>query len=191
MIKKCRACKEQFVVKYTSTQIVCSQSCAFEYAVAQRMVKYNAETRRRRKEFKAKNLPHQLELTKKAIQKYVVLRDRDLPCISCGTTKNVQYCGGHFKTAGGFPELALDEKNINKQCNRYCNMALSGNITGNKTSMGYTKGILARFGQDRLDYLERKHEAKHYKYDDYVAIRKKYTKKTRELQKIISALKDL
>jgi len=181
-MKKCRACKKEFEPRYSSTQVVCSQLCAFEYAVAQRKKKYDIETRRRKKEFAATDLPHQFQLTKKVIQKYVKLRDKDLPCISCGTTKNVQYCGGHFKPVGGFRELALDEKNINKQCNKYCNCHLSGNITGNKTSKGYTQGILDRFGQERLDYLNRKHKAKKYTFEHYVAIRKKYNKMIRDLQ---------
>lgn len=181
-MRKCKACKQPFTPKYSTTQITCSPCCAFEYAVLQRKKKYDLETRKRRKEFVKNDLAHQFKLTKKVLQKYAKLRDKGLPCISCGTTKNVQFCGGHFKTAGGYPELALDPKNINGQCNKNCNLALSGNISGNKTSKGYRQGIIERFGRKRLNYLERYHPPCKWTYEQLVAIRKEYNEKIRELQ---------
>jgi Bacteriophage Lambda NinG protein len=82
------------------------------------------------------------------VNAYVRERDRDLPCISCGATAAKQWHAGHFLTTGAHPGLIrFHPWNINRQCSQ-CNDYLSGNL------LNYRKGIIARFGQERLDWLE-------------------------------------
>ena len=201
--KKCKQCKDWFIPTRT-LQMTCDMICAIDYSRAQAKKKLadkeaqeakkqrakKREYAKQKREYKDNNYSHQFTLTKKVIQKWVnTIRDAGLPCISCGTTNDVQYCGGHYKTAGGHPELALDTKNISRQCNQYCNMNLSGNISGNKTSHGYTEGILRRYGQERLDYLESYHPPKNYSCAELKAIRAFYSKLIRENNKDDSGLK--
>ena len=61
------------------------------------------------------------------VNRYVRLRDKDLPCISCGRFHNGQYHAGHYRTVGSAPELRFELSNIHKQC-APCNNHLSGNI---------------------------------------------------------------
>jgi hypothetical protein len=60
--------------------------------------------------------------------RYIRLRDEGKPCISCGTTKPVQYAAGHYFTIGSCPALRFDEDNVHLQCNKNCNLEKSGNI---------------------------------------------------------------
>lgn len=84
----------------------------------------------------------------KAVNAWVVWRDRNKPCISCLKPAFIEgeWHAGHFKTRGS-GKGALDPKNINKQC-AACNNWKSGALEG------YRKGILERFGPARLEYLE-------------------------------------
>jgi len=134
------------------------------------------------RELKRNDRKHQFQLTKSKIQQWVNhVRDAGLACISCGTEKpNIQYCGSHYKSAGGHPELALDTRNVHRGCNRYCNKALSGNISGNKTTKGYTAGLIERYGQDYVDWLDSYHEPKNYTCEDLIKIRAYYSKLIRE-----------
>ena len=89
-----------------------------------------------------KGLKRDLDTT---FAKYIRLRDRDLPCISCG-----QPCGtgeaGHYY-ARKVTIIRFDERNVNKQCH-YCNHTLEGNRPG------YMRGIIAKWGEDALNELE-------------------------------------
>lgn len=135
-----------------------------------------AEKARKQKDkaFKQKHqietIPYQHKLTQPVYNKMRVLEeklwfsDRGLEpyCISCGkryVVGNPDWCNGHFKTRGSQGNLRYDPRNCYLQCNWKCNRNLSGNIEGNKTSHGYKKGLILRFGQVEgqsiIDYCER------------------------------------
>jgi len=111
-----------------------------------------------------------------AVNRYVRLRDHLEPCISCGRHHQGQYHAGHYRSVGSCVELrfAVDE-NIHKQC-APCNNHLSGNL------IPYRVNLIKKIGQEKLDWLEGKHEAKHYTIDDFKAIKDKYNKLANELQ---------
>ena len=85
---------------------------------------------------------------KKSFQKYIRLRDKDLPCISCGNVNTTDWAGGHYFSAGMYSGLIFDERNCHKQCNTYCNCQLSGNL------LEYRKGLINRFGFQFVNQLE-------------------------------------
>lgn len=69
-------------------------------------------------------------------------------CISCDEQKNLdQMNAGHYFAAGHNEAIRYDEKNCNGQCIR-CNNFLHGNL------IGYTKGMLKKYGQATIDDLE-------------------------------------
>jgi hypothetical protein len=69
-------------------------------------------------------------------------RDKELPCISCGTTNNIQYHAGHYFSVGSYPALRFNEDNVHKQCVQ-CNNFLHGNLVeydrALKVKLGLTK----------------------------------------------------
>ena len=71
-------------------------------------------------------------------------------------------------------------------CNRYCNKALSGNISGNKTTRGFLVGLHERFGDkegDRIiDYCDVVN-AKKWTCEELILMRKDFNKQIRELEK--------
>lgn len=94
-------------------------------------------------------------------------------CISCGTHNGKMNCG-HFRSVGSAPELRFEPLNTWLQCER-CNTSLSGNL------IEYRKALVI-LGVD-LDWLEGKHEPKHYTIDDLKAIKTEYSRRARELEK--------
>lgn len=195
--RKCKNCGE-----YTETfvklkvGIFCSLESAYNFArdkqnqqrkrqqakAKQSQAKQDKADKKAARELKKNDRRYQFRLTKSKIQHWVNhIRDAGRPCISCGNENpNIQYCGGHCKTAGGHPELALDTRNIHKQCNQYCNLRLSGNISGNKTTKGYTVGLIERYGQDYVDWLDSYHEPKNYTCEQLIETRAFYSKLIRE-----------
>jgi hypothetical protein len=114
-------------------------------------------------------------------------RGLDPECISCGKT-NMDWCCGHLKTVGAQSGLRYDPRNTFLQCNMYCNQSLSGNLTGNKNTRGYTQGLADRFGaveaQRIIDYCETKTAAVKWDWQEMEAWRKEWNQQIREIQKV-------
>jgi hypothetical protein len=115
--------------------------------------------------------------SKKAFQKYIRLRDEDLNCISCGTTKAKTWHGSHYFSANLYSGLIFDERNVHKSCD-YCNVFLHGNL------LEYRKGLINRYGLEYVEQLESiSNQSRVYKYtkDELIEIKKKYEAKIKSL----------
>ena len=100
------------------------------------------------KKQEAKKLSEWLKDVEYWCNKAVRLRDRYLPCISCETTKDVQYAAGHYRTVKAASHLRFNLSNIHKQCNSYCNRYLSGNI------VNYRPNLIKKIGLAAVEALE-------------------------------------
>lgn len=90
-------------------------------------------------------LPKQIQKTQTVFNAFIRLRDKDLPCISCGSWNVTD--AGHYYSAGNYTGLRFTEINCNGQCKK-CNCFLSGNL------INYRQGLIARYGEDRVKLLE-------------------------------------
>ena len=181
--KTCKnpACRASFVPQRLG-QAVCSPACALidgpRHAPKARKALADIERKdiKVRKE-KLKSRADHLKDTQQAFNAWVRARDAGQPCISCGTTADVQYCAGHYRTTAAAPELRFEPLNVNLQCNRNCNMGKSGNL------LGYRPGLIAKIGIEAVEWLEGPHEPKKYTVEQLKAITAEYRAKTRELKK--------
>lgn len=179
--KKCRCgCGRTFTPR-SSTQVAYGWECALKIAEKARVKREQAEKKIERKAIreakeKIKTRRDWMKEAQQAVNEYVRERDKDLPCISCGRHHQGQWHAGHYLSRGAHPELALDPRNIMRQC-APCNTHLSGN------QVNYRKGLMERHGADLVEWLEGHHEPKHYSIDDLKAIRDEYRAKTKELKK--------
>ena len=165
--KTCKICK----VKFTPTrplQSVCSPHCAYTHAKAVRVKTERKETREAKVRLKSKS--EWLKKAQTVFNQYIRLRDKDLPCISCQRFHTGQYHAGHYLTTGAHPELRFDELNVHKQCSA-CNNYLSGNI------VEYRINLISKIGIDAVNYLEGKHEPKHYTIEDIKTLKLIYKDK--------------
>ena len=181
--KTCKnpACRASFVPQRLG-QAVCSPACALidgpRHAPKARKALDQIERAeiKVRKE-KLKSRADHLKDTQQAFNAWIRARDAGQPCISCGTTADVQYCAGHYRTTAAAPELRFEPLNVNLQCNRNCNMGKSGNL------LGYRPGLIKKIGIEAVEWLEGPHEAKKYTVEELKAMTAEYRAKTRELKK--------
>jgi hypothetical protein len=115
--------------------------------------------------------------TQRAFNAWIRQRDAGQPCISCGTTADVQYCAGHYRTTAAAPELRFEPLNVHLQCNRNCNMGKSGNL------LGYRPKLIQKIGLAAVEWLEGPHEPKKYTIDDLKALTAHYRALTKELKR--------
>ena len=178
--KKCRHCKGAFI-PVRPLQIACDMTCAI--ALARKTSEREQEAKRKKERAalraareKIKSRGEYMREAQYVFNAYIRQRDRDQPCISCGTTADVQYAAGHYRTVGACPELRFEPLNVHRQCNRNCNMGKSGNL------IEYRIGLVARIGAEAVAWLEGPHEPKHYSIDDLKQIKAEYRQKLRELK---------
>lgn len=202
MVKKytCRAsgCSNRFEKTYNTTQVVCGIRCGIAYSSEVREKKNRAQGKQNRKalrEHNRRDVRWQHKLTQKAFNRMRVLeeigwfmaRGREPGCISCGKI-HMDWACGHFKTVGAQSELRYDRMNTHLQCNRYCNMALSGNINGNKTTRGYLKGLVARYGDEQarkiIDHCETDTGRKPWTWEVLESMRAEFNAQIRKMEEV-------
>jgi hypothetical protein len=164
-----------------TTQPCCYKyECQVTYATAHALQSKEKRVKADRKETREKKqaLKTRSQWMKEAqieFNRYIRLRDADQTCISCGRVHRGQYHAGHYRTVGSCPELRFSELNVHKQC-APCNNHLSGNI------VNYRLQLIQKIGEENVEWLEGKHEPKHYTIDDLKAIKAKYKTLCRELE---------
>jgi hypothetical protein len=171
--KTCRNCGEKFSPN-KSTQVCCSYTCALNLA----RKKVIEEGFKELKE-KVKTLSQYEAEAKTVFQRWVRLRDKDKPCISCGVTVSSVWDGGHFKKAEIYSGVIFNELNTNRQCGK-CNRYLGGN------ELNYRVGLIAKIGLEAVEQLEQlANETRKYKYskDELIEIKKTYQTKIKQLTK--------
>ncbi len=176
--KTCKSCRTKFM-PVRPLQVVCGFACAMAHAdkakaraTATEVLK--AARAHREAKVKAKTRAQWMKEAQAAMNLFIRLRDRLEPCISCGRQHQGQWHAGHYRSTKAAPELRFEELNIWKQC-QPCNTHLSGNI------VEYRKNLVKKLGVERVEWLEGKHEPKHYTIDDLKAIKSRYTAMAKEL----------
>lgn len=163
--RKCRNedCRQWFRPSSTLDR-ACSPACEqairdakVEKDTARAMAHVNRQRREREKAERAEHRARKARLKSvgalaseaaNAVQVWVRIRDEGRPCISCGAAYPTE--AGHLIHAGTkyrASPLRFDERNINLQCHR-CNRHESG------AEHGYRLGLVARYGQARLDEID-------------------------------------
>lgn len=137
----CEECGKSYS-RINVRQVVCGPLCAVSYNSAESI-------QRRFDKMKAENMrmSELLFKAKAVFQKWVRLRDKNDPCISCNNTDAKQWDAGHFYSAEEYPGLIFHQDNAHKQCS-YCNDQLKGNL------MEYRPRLLKKIGIENVEYLE-------------------------------------
>lgn len=106
------------------------------------------------------SLPQLKKKVQRAVNAYIRLRDKDLPCISCGATNTTRWEAGHFWKQGSHGILRYNLDNIHKQCHA-CNYHKGGNENE------YRLRLVKKIGLERILILdEQAHETKHWQRDE-------------------------
>ncbi len=169
--KKCKSCKVTFK-PFLSTASVCSVDCAVKMAKANsaKTIKKNIKARKQA----LKSLGDLHKEAQPEFNKYIRLRDKGKPCISCQRHHTGQIHAGHYRSVGAAAELRYDENNVHAQC-APCNNHLSGN------AIDYRINLIKKIGIEHVEALEGPQEPKRYRHEEILAIKAKYKLLTKEL----------
>lgn len=175
--KKCAwsKCGKMFTPsEFRFNQRTCNNTvCALGFVKDKEIKKEAKEWKLTRKgmQDKLKTLSDYEKEAKKEFQKFIRLRDKNLPCISCFKMNCKDWAGGHYFSAGQYSGMMFEETNCHRQCNTFCNKFQSGNL------IEYRKGLLARYGDQYVKELESLAESnRNYKYtrEELISIKEYY-----------------
>ncbi|MDE9427459.1 recombination protein NinG [Xenorhabdus bovienii] len=188
--RKCKICRVWFHPKYDHVWW-CSPEHGAELGMRWQDKKYEKarqklERERRQKEVEARDKlktrklavkprSYWIQQAQRAVNAYIRERDRDLPCVSCGTFTSSQWDAGHYRTTIAASQLRFDERNIHRQC-IVCNQHKSGNI------VPYRVELIRRIGLEPVEAIESNHDRHRWTIEECKAIRDEYRQKLRELR---------
>ena len=171
--KKCRICKTWYTPQRVAQSTCEDVKCALLYGREVQAKEYQRVTRQRKKAMKSRG--SHLKDAQAIFNKWVRLRDADLPCVSCGRWHEGQWHCGHYKSVGGNSSiLRFEPDNCAKQC-APCNNFKSGALDTFRIE------LIKRIGLDRVEWLEGPHEPHKYEIEEIEGIKKKYRAAIKEL----------
>jgi hypothetical protein len=169
--KRCKQCKSLYM-PFLSTQLCCGPQCAVLYAREKGTgIEVSRKRAMRERREAARPLKYWQDRTQTTVNAYVRLRDRDLPCISCGKKTGAKMNAGHWRSRGARPDIRYDaETNIFLQC-EHCNTYRSGHI------QGFREGLIAKYGEAWvIEQEETPPTIRRYRREDLEEIKAHYGK---------------
>lgn len=179
MPKTCKCGAEFEPINYPNSKIktkLCVK-CLIEKGKKKEKKEWNREKKQRNE--KLKTLSDYKAEARAVFQKWVRIRDSNLPCISCGCLTSNLWDAGHFLDAGTYSGLIFHPDNVHKQCSYFCNRMRHG------AKAEYRIGLIKRIGEDRVRWLEEnKDRLRTYKYtkQELINIKKQYTEKIKSIK---------
>jgi len=170
--RKCKYCKAQFQ-PYTTLQKNC-----FEPDCVTAWIQETKEKTWKKKKAKLKmdlmTLSDYTKILQQLVNKYVRLRDKGLPCISCQKPITGKTDAGHLYSVGNYPSVRFHEKNINAQCIT-CNQYNGGMIND------YRINFVKKYSESELNTLDRlAHETRKFSIPELKEMIDEYKKKIKD-----------
>ena len=182
---KCAICRDEYA-KWSMSQKVCGKvECAQAFA-RKTILKIEQKARKAEAlaihERKMDLQPRRYWIHKAQLyfNRYIRMRDKDQPCISCGSALQANKFGGsvdagHYRSVGSAKHLEFDPMNVHAQCKR-CNRDLSGNHSE------YRKGLIERIGLGNVEWLEANQTPRKFSITELKELILIYKTKWEELQ---------
>jgi hypothetical protein len=171
---KCKFCKKEFT-QFNSTISVCGYQCAIEWGKLHpkktSIKRVNSQLKSEAKE-KLETYSQKVNKVKVIFQKWIRERDKNEPCISCGTLTANEWHASHFKKAETYSGVIFNEINVWKSCKK-CNVFLNGN------ELNYRERLVKKIGLEQviaLENLANETRTKKWTLEELQQIKTKYKK---------------
>jgi hypothetical protein len=117
-----------------------------------------------------------LKLAQATFNKWIRLRDRNEPCISCKKVINGKTDAGHLYSVGNYPSVRFNETNVNSQC-IFCNRYNGGLV--NEYRINYVE----KYSLKQLEELNvLAHQTRKYSKEELKDLIKEYKERIKNLE---------
>ena len=143
--KKCKYCRGIFQPITTLQKNCFDPNCVTEWIQETKDKAWQKKKAKLKAELMT--LSDYLKLAQQLVNKYINLRDKGLPCISCDKQITGRVNASHFWNANNHYNVRFNEDNIHSSCIN-CNQFLSGNL------LEYRSRLILKIGIERFNTLE-------------------------------------
>ena len=171
--KKCKHCKEYFRPLKTLQHYCFEPDCTKVWVTKERDKQWKSTKAKMKEDLKT--VQDWMKEAQTVFNKYIRLRDKGKPCVSCGCQITGRVNASHYYSAGGHFAVRFDEDNVHNSCIK-CNMYLSGNLEE------YGRRLPERIGHERFEALkQRANQTSKYSVDELKELIKVYKEKIKAL----------
>lgn len=172
---RCKNCKQLFT-KIRWNQKYCLEAECVKVWVTEAKDQ-NWKKTKKKMQAEIETVQELMKAAQIVFNKYIRIRDKAQPCISCGSPLTDKFDAGHYFSSGGHKAVTFDEDNVHGQCVA-CNQWKHGNL------IQYQIGIEQRIGGERLMLLhEKAHKSAKYIREELRDLITTYKSKIKELEK--------
>ena len=172
----CKRCKSEFEPLYRNGIVISKFCipCLSKKGKEKQDKDWKKEKAIIREKIKTKS-DYMIEL-QRTFNKYIRLRDKGKPCISCGRPLREKYDAGHCYSVGAYPNLRFNEDNVHGQCVA-CNQHKHGNVSE------YVINLPLRIGLERYELLlDKRKEPQNYTVSDLKELIEVYKTKIKKIE---------
>jgi hypothetical protein len=172
-MSRCKNCKQKFEpIRFN--QKYCLDSKCVRVWVESEKEKVWKKTKAKAKQ-DLMTLSDYLKLTQQVFNKWINLRDKGNPCISCDKPITGRVNASHFWNANNHYNVRFNEDNVHSSCIT-CNQFLSGNL------LEYRTRLISKIGEQRFNTLEADaRKTRKFTIDELKELIQEYKKKSKEI----------
>lgn len=172
--RKCKYCKQPFEPIAFLQKNCFEPNCVAEWINETKQKEW--KKRKEKMRIDLMTIQDYIKLAQTVFNKYIRLRDKLSPCISCQKKINGVEHASHYLSAGGHSNVRFHEDNVWTSCYK-CNVILSGN------QVEYRKQLINKIGVERVEWLEKNgSKEKKYSIEELKEIIKIYKQKIKQFE---------
>lgn len=142
---KCKNCKQPFEPIRFLQKFCLNEECVRVWVESEKTKQWKKTKSKMKNDLLT--IQDYIKLAQQTFNKYINLRDKKLPCISCGKPITGRVNASHYFNANNHWNVRFNEFNVHSSCIT-CNQYLSGNL------IEYRKGLINKIGEEQLTLLE-------------------------------------
>jgi hypothetical protein len=170
---RCRNCKEKFEPKNFLQKFCFNPECVNVWVTTEKEKQWKKKKAKLKVELMTKK--DYEKILQQLVNKFVRMRDKGQPCISCQKPIKGKMDAGHLYSVGNYPSVRFNLKNINGQCIN-CNQFNGGAIND------YRLNFITKYSEQDLAELDRlAHQTKQYTIQEIKDLITEFKEKTKNI----------
>ena len=171
---RCRHCKTKFEPVRFNQKYCLEPECVRVWVESEKAKQWKKTKAKAKLELMT--LSDYLKLAQITFNKYINLRDKDKPCISCDKPITGRVNASHFWNANNHYNVRFNEDNVHSSCIT-CNQFLSGNL------LEYRTRLISKIGEQRFNILESESKkTRKFTIEELKEIIKEYKQKIKQYE---------
>jgi len=171
---KCKNCKQPFEPIRFLQKYCLKEECVRVWVESEKTKQWKKTKAKMKNDLLT--IQDYIKLAQQTFNKYINLRDKKLPCISCGKPITGRVNASHYFNANNHWNVRFNEFNVHSSCIT-CNQYLSGNL------IEYRKGLINKIGEEQLTLLEAEaKKTRKFTIDELKEIINTYKKKIKQYE---------